>query len=148
MKLINAKLTGALRLVIFAVLAGSGLLAYGQGTSASLTGQVTDPSGAAVAGATVTVTNLNTDFTQSIKTDSVGTYLLRPLPIGDYSLAISAAGFNRYLQKGIVLTVNLAATQDVRLKVGAGKTETVAVTADAEPVSYTHLRSRKALARC
>ena len=137
MKLINAKLTGALRLVIFAVLAGSGLLAYGQGTSASLTGQVTDPSGAAVAGATVTVTNLNTDFTQSIKTDSVGTYLLRPLPIGDYSLAISAAGFNRYLQKGIVLTVNLAATQDVRLKVGAGKTETVAVTADAELINTT-----------
>jgi hypothetical protein len=136
-KLINAKLTGALRLVIFAVLAGSGLLAYGQGTSASLTGQVTDPSGAAVAGATVTVTNLNTDFTQSIKTDSVGTYLLRPLPIGDYSLAISAAGFNRYLQKGIVLTVNLAATQDVRLKVGAGKTETVAVTADAELINTT-----------
>jgi hypothetical protein len=102
-----------------------------------LTGQVTDPSGAAVAGATVTVTNLNTDFTQSIKTDSVGTYLLRPLPIGDYSLAISAAGFNRYLQKGIVLTVNLAATQDVRLKVGAGKTETVAVTADAELINTT-----------
>ena len=47
-------------------------LAYGQTTSGSLTGQVTDPSGAVVPGATVTVTNLGTNLTQSVKTDSAG----------------------------------------------------------------------------
>ena len=135
MRLINAKYAGAFLLIILVGLAGTGLLAYGQGTSASLTGQVTDPSGAAVPGAAVTVTNIDTNFMQSAKTDSVGTYLIRPLPIGNYSLAISAAGFDRYLQKGIVLTVNLAATQDVHLKVGAGKVETVSVTAEAELIN-------------
>lgn len=135
MKLIIAKPVRVLLLVLFVGLACSGLLAYGQGTSASLTGQVTDPSGAAVTGATVTITNVDTNFTQSVKTDSIGTYVLRPLPIGKYALAIDASGFNRYLQKGIVLTANLSATQDVSLTVGAGKTETIAITADAELIN-------------
>jgi hypothetical protein len=136
-KLINARHIGALRLVLFVALAGLGLLAYGQGTSASLTGTVTDPSGAAVAGATVTVTNIDTNLMQTAKTDSAGTYLIRPLPIGNYMLAIDAAGFTRYAQKGIVLTVGLAATQDVHLNVGAGKAETISVTADAELINTT-----------
>jgi hypothetical protein len=131
-RIIHAKYVCALLLVILVGLAG---FAYGQGTSASLTGNVTDPSGAAVAGATVTVTNIDTNFKQSTKTDGVGTYLIRPLPIGTYTLSIDAAGFARYVQKGIILTVNLAATQDVRLKVGAGKAETISVTADAELIN-------------
>jgi len=133
-RFIHAKHVCTLLLVILVGLAG---FAYGQGTSASLTGNVTDPAGAAVAGATVTATNIDTNLTQSIKTDSVGTYLIRPLPIGNYTLTIEAAGFARYVQKGIVLTVGLAATQDVRLKVGAGKAETVSVTADAELINTT-----------
>lgn len=134
-QLINVKHVRALLLIVLVGLAGSGLLAFGQGTSASLTGNVTDPSGAAVAGATVTVTNVGTGFKQSVKTDSVGTYLLRPLPIGSYSLEIDAAGFDRYVQTGIELTANLAATQDVHLKVGAGKAESISVTADAELIN-------------
>jgi hypothetical protein len=124
-------------LLIFVGLASSGLLVYGQATSASLTGQVIDPAGDVVAGADVTVTNIDTNFTQSAKTNNVGTYQLRPLPIGNYTLAIDATGFNRYLQKGIVLTIGLAATQNVTLQVGAAKTETIAVTADAELINTT-----------
>ena len=136
-QLINAKHAGVFLLIILAGLAGSGLLAHGQGTSASLTGQVTDPAGAAVAGATVTATNAGTGLTLTVKTDNVGTYSLRPLPIGNYTLAIDAAGFDRYLQTGIELTANLAATQDVHLKVGAGKAESIQVTADAELINTT-----------
>ena len=132
---VNRKYVRALLLTILVGLVGAGLLAYGQGTSASLTGNVTDPSGAAVAGADVTATNIDTNFTQSVKTDNAGNYLIRPLPIGNYTLAIHATGFARYLQKGIVLTVDLAATQDVRLKIGAGKAETISVTADAELIN-------------
>jgi hypothetical protein len=131
-RFIHAKHLCTLLLVILVGLAG---FAYGQGTSASLTGNVTDPSGAAVAGAAVTVTNIDTNMTQSAKTDSAGTYLIRPLPIGNYTLTIEAAGFARYMQKGIVLTVGLAATQDIRLKIGAGKAETVSVTAEAELIN-------------
>jgi hypothetical protein len=134
-QLINTKQVRALLLVILTGLAGLGYLAHGQGTSASLTGNVTDPSGGAIPGATVTITNVDTGFTQSAKTDNVGTYLLRPLPIGNYSLAIDAAGFGRYAQTGIQLTANLAATQDVSLKVGTGKAETISVTADAELIN-------------
>jgi hypothetical protein len=131
-RFIHAKHVCTLLLVVLVGLAG---FVYGQGTSASMTGNVTDPAGAAVAGAAVTVTNIDTNLTQSIKTDSVGTYLIRPLPIGNYTLTIEAAGFARYVQKGIVLTVNQAATQDVRLKVGAGKAETISVTANAELIN-------------
>jgi hypothetical protein len=134
-RFVKEKYVHAVLLIILVGLVGSGLLAYGQGTSASLTGNVADQSGAVVAGAAVTVTNIDTNFTQSVKKDSVGNYLVRPLPIGNYTLAINAAGFNRYLQKGIVLTIGLAATQDVRLKVGAGKAETVSVIADAELIN-------------
>jgi hypothetical protein len=134
-QLINAKHVRALLVIILVGLAGSGLLGFGQGTSASLTGNVTDPSGAAVAGATVTITNTGTGLTQSVKTDSVGTYLLRPLPIGNYSLEIDAAGFDRYLQTGIELTANLAATQNVRMKIGSGRAETISVIADAELIN-------------
>jgi hypothetical protein len=134
---INAKYLQILLLVIVVGLLGSGLPAYGQGTSASLTGNVTDPSGAAIIGATITVTNIDTNFTQSAKTNSTGTYQIRPLPIGNYTLAIDAAGFARYMQKGIVLTVGLAATQDVSLKIANGKAEMVSVTADAELINTT-----------
>ncbi len=137
MQNINAKHLRVLLLVILVGLLGSAVLVYGQGTSASLTGYVTDPTGAAVTGATVTVTNLDTNFTQTVKTDAVGNYLLRPLQIGTYSLAIEAVGFARYSQKGIVLTVNQAATQDVRLEIAKGKAETVTVIADAELINTT-----------
>ena len=137
MKSINAKQIYVQLLIVFVALVGSAFLAYGQGTSASLTGNVTDSTGAVVAGATVTATNIDTNFTQSTKTNGVGTYLLRPLPIGKYTLEIDASNFARYVQKGIVLTVGLAATQDVSLKVGSGKSETVSVTSDAELINTT-----------
>ena len=73
MQLINTKHVRALMLVILVGLAASGFLAHGQGTSASLTGNVTDPSGGEISGATVTITNVDTGFTQSAKTDNVGT---------------------------------------------------------------------------
>jgi hypothetical protein len=111
------------------------VLLHAQGTSASLTGQVTDPTGAAVVGASVTVTNIETNLSQTAKTDRVGIYLIRPLPIGKYILTIAAGGFDRYQQQGIQLTANQAATQDVFLKVAGGKTETVTVTSDAELIN-------------
>jgi hypothetical protein len=132
--IINAKYLRAFLLLFFI---GAGLLVYGQGTSASLAGLVTDPSGAAIPGATVTITNAGTNFTETVKTDAVGEYLLRSLPLGDYQLAIDATGFSHYAQKGIVLTANLSATQDVHLTVGGGKGETVSVTADAELINTT-----------
>jgi hypothetical protein len=118
-------------------LLASGLRSMGQGTSASLAGNVTDLSGAAVSGASIKIVNVDTNFTLTAKTDSVGNYLLRPLPIGHYVLTIDARGFSRYLQEGIWLMANLAATQNVRLQVGEAQTETIIVTSNAELVNTT-----------
>ncbi len=137
MQRLNTKLVRALFLATLVCFAVSGFLAHGQGTSASLTGNVTDPSGGAIPGAAVTLTNVDTGFKVTEKTNSVGTYLLKPLPIGNYSLAIEVAGFARYVQTGIVLTVGEAATQDVRLKIGAGKVESISVIADTELINTT-----------
>ena len=133
-RLLHLRLRTLVLISALVLLACSGSI-FGQGTSASLTGVVTDASGAAVPGASVKIVNTDTNFTLNGKTDSVGVYLLRPLPIGHYRLQIVAKGFNEYLQDGIVLTTNQTASQSVTLKVGAGKTETVSVTSDAELIN-------------
>ena len=74
-----------------------GSTAFGQGTSASLTGQVTDNSGAIVPGATVTATNADTGLAQTATTNGEGIYLIAPLPPGHYKLMIEAKGFERYV---------------------------------------------------
>ena len=118
-------------------LVGSGVLAYGQGTSGSLTGQVSDPTGAAVVDATVTLKNVDTNFVQTATSNNTGIYLLKPVMPGNYSLTIAAKGFAVYVQHGIVITANLYATQDVHLKVASAANETVTVTADAELINTT-----------
>ncbi|MGB6856523.1 MAG: carboxypeptidase-like regulatory domain-containing protein, partial [Terracidiphilus sp.] len=79
MQLISAKSLRALMLVILAALVGSGVLVYGQGTSGSLTGQVSDPSGAAVNNATVSLKNVDTDYLQTATSNNAGVYLLKPV---------------------------------------------------------------------
>jgi outer membrane receptor protein involved in Fe transport len=112
------------------------VLAHGQGTGGSLTGQVSDSTGAAVAGATVTLINIGTNYQQTAKTDGSGSYLIRPVDPGAYMLQIDAASFARYQQKGIVIHISQNVTQNVTLKVGAVG-QTVSVTADAELVNTT-----------
>ncbi len=127
----------ALLLVILVGLFGSGVLAFGQGTNGSLTGQITDPSEAAVATATVTLTNVSTNLILTTKTDSIGVYQFKLVPPGDYALSVGAAGFANYMQKGIVMNANQNATQNVRLTVATAKGEIVNVTADAELINTT-----------
>lgn len=119
------------------VLVCSGIPVFAQGTNGSLTGQVTDPSGAAVAKASVTLTNLNTNYPQTTTTDDSGIYLFKLIPPGSYSLKINDKGFAEYVQTGIVMNANVNATQNVQLKVSGGQGETVNVTADAELINTT-----------
>ncbi len=96
-----------------------GSTAFGQGTSASLTGQVTDNSGAVVPGATVTATNTDTGLAQTATSNGEGIYLIVPLPPGHYKLMVEAKGFERYVQSGIELSVSVNSTQNVVLKTGS-----------------------------
>ena len=115
----------------------TGVAALAQGTNGSLTGQVTDPSDAAVSSATVTLTNVGTNLVLTTVTDTTGVYLFKLVPPGSYALAISVPGFAKYQQNGIVINANLYATQNVHLKVATASVETVNVTANAELINTT-----------
>jgi hypothetical protein len=122
--------------LILALLFLGGSAAFGQGTSASLTGQVTDNSGAVVPGATVTATNTDTSLAQTATTNGEGIYLIAPLPPGHYKLTVEGKGFERYVQSGIELSVNVASTQNVVLKTGSLQ-NTVTVFENAELINTT-----------
>ena len=137
MHLIGAKEFRALLLVALIGLACSCGLMYGQGTNGSLTGQITDPTGAAIVGANVTLTNTGTSESQIEKTDTTGAYLFKLVPPGNYSLSIAAQGFAAYNQTGIVMNANLYATQNVHLTIAKAQGEVVNVTANAELIDTT-----------
>ncbi len=109
---------------------------FSQTTGASLTGQVTDPVGAALPNATVSVKNVGTNLTDQSASDAQGVYRVSPLPPGTYTLTVTASGFSTYVQQGIVLTIGLSATQNVALKVGSAQ-QTVQVTENAELINTT-----------
>jgi hypothetical protein len=109
---------------------------HAQSTYGSLTGQVTDATGAVVVAADVTFTNVDTNYSQVTKTDSSGVYIFELVSPGRYSLTISATSFAEYVQTGIVINANLYATQNVRLAV-AKAGATVTVTANTELIDTT-----------
>jgi hypothetical protein len=98
--------------------------AWAQDT-ASLTGTVTDSSGAAVPKAQVTITNTEHGINRTAATNESGDYLVGALPIGAYDLTVKAAGFKKYEAKGVVLRVAEKARVNVTLEVGTVSTEVV-----------------------
>ncbi len=125
----TGKLFLALLLVVGLMVAQKG---HAQGLG-RIVGTVTDASGAAVPAAQITVTQTATGATTSAKSDGSGGYVFPSLPPAAYSLQVSAQGFTNYVQKGIVLQADAAATVNIVLKVGAAS-ETVTVTSNAAQV--------------
>ena len=103
---------------LLAVLYGFLLMAQSAAVS-QISGTVQDPSGAAVAGAVVTVIHTETGLTRNTQTGADGSYLLPSLPIGPYRLEVTKQGFSTYLQSGIVLQVNTNPTIYATLSVGS-----------------------------
>jgi hypothetical protein len=87
--------------------------------TAQITGTVTDPSGAAVGNAQVTIVNEGQGTTRTAIANSSGGYLFAALPIGKYDMTVTAQGFKKYEAKGITLDVGQKARNDVALTVGA-----------------------------
>jgi len=106
-------------------------LAVAQTATTSLQGQVLDPLGAAVPGAQVVLTNVDTEASRTITTDANGNYLFASLPPANYRLRVEAAGFRTYVQTNLHLLVNSPMRQNVSLTVGA-RQEMVEVSAAAE----------------
>jgi Carboxypeptidase regulatory-like domain/TonB dependent receptor len=106
--------------LVFAVMiGGSGLSSYAQGPTATILGRVSDPTGAAVAGASVFVENTGTGLRRLASTTAEGDYLVPSLPVGTYTLNITAQGFKAFSDSGIRVEVGQSARVDAHLQIGA-----------------------------
>jgi Carboxypeptidase regulatory-like domain len=99
-------------------------------TTATLSGVVTDPTGAVVPQASVVLASSEKGITRTFSTDPAGHYLFTQLPPSSYILRVKMDGFQTYQQSGIQLNAAQTAKQDVTLTVGA-ESASVVVTADA-----------------
>ncbi len=102
----------------------------GQAIYGTVTGTVTDDSGASIPGATVSVTNENTGLTLESVSDETGTYTIRNVTAGPYTLRATLQGFKEFVQTGIPVTPGGIVRVNGRLEVGA-LTESVTVTTEA-----------------
>lgn len=110
----------------------TGLLAvvsFAQTTSTSILGTVTDASGASIAGAKVTATNVNTGVPSTTVTTDTGDYAFPLLQVGEYQVAVEQPGFRPEVRRGITLQVNEKVRADFSLQVGS-QAEQVTVTAE------------------
>src|ERR1035438_10165575 len=98
--------------------------------SSAITGKISDPSGAAVANATVTGKDVDRGTVWSTKTNTEGVYNLPRLPIGQYELRVEAGGFQKALRPAFSLELNQTARIDIVLTIGA-LSSTVEVTSAA-----------------
>jgi hypothetical protein len=114
----------------------AGVSAFAQTGNTSLRGTVTDPKGALVAGATMTLTNRATGMTLTTTTDKDGAYQFLDVKPATYELNVSAAGFANFKQTGLQLLVATPATNDVKLQL-AGVATTVEVVSTAATINTT-----------
>jgi hypothetical protein len=127
-------LIGALVVALMALPLASA--ASAQITTATIVGTITDSSGAALPGATITARNADTGFTRTVPSNEDGAYRLEFLPIGPYVVEVSLSGFKTATRSGIVLSVNDTARVDASLSLG-GVAETVTVEAVSPDVNTT-----------
>ena len=104
--------------------------AWSQSDRGTLTGVVTDSTGAVLAGAALQATNLADGQNYAGSTTPAGLYSIASLPAGVYELKVDSPGFKTYIQRGITISVAQVTSLDVRLEVGQAS-ETVSVTSDA-----------------
>ena len=107
--------------------------AQGFAQEATILGTVTDPTGAAVPNATITITNNETGVTRTLPSNGDGQYVAPDLHIGPYTIRVNATGFKAAEQKGITLSVGDRSRIDFKLQVGSAQ-EQVTVEANAVAV--------------
>ncbi len=110
--------------------------ACAQVAGATLTGTVTDTSGAVVPNAQVAVTALATGVIRTVTSNGVGLYIAPNLLPGSYDVRVTATGFRAQLEKGITLTVGAQQQLDISMQVGQ-MNQTVVVTTEAPTVELT-----------
>jgi hypothetical protein len=101
--------------------------AFSQAVNATLLGTVTDPSGAAVPNAKVTLTEANTNVSRTGQTNESGNFVFSDVPPGNYFVTVETTGFKKEERRDIALLVNTSQRVDIQLQTGS-LTETVEVT--------------------
>jgi Carboxypeptidase regulatory-like domain/TonB dependent receptor-like, beta-barrel len=109
------------------------LSAAAQVQNGQFNGIVTDPSGAAVAGAKVTVTNRATNLSATARTNTSGFYTVGELPPGSYDLSVEASGFRSFTNKGVGINAGTITRVDAKMQIGQAK-EIVEVSGEATAV--------------
>ena len=118
----------AISFIVLAITAGAGSPAGAQGTSGTIAGTVLDPSGAAVPGATVTVTSGTTEAGTAV-TDAAGSYTVHNLAAGAYRVEVQLQGFERFVRADVQVQVGATTRVDAALEVDVAMLEEVVVTA-------------------
>jgi hypothetical protein len=111
-------LSGSIVLAGIVGLLFSASLAFGQGYG-TISGNITDPTGALVPGATVTATETGTGFARTINADASGHYVIPNLRPTQYDLTVEAKGFEKSVQSHITLLADQAVTMDFKLVIGS-----------------------------
>jgi hypothetical protein len=122
------RITPFATLVLAIIFGGFSSGALAQTITGRISGTVTDPSGAAVPGATVKVTNVGTDISRTAMTDPNGFYVVTNLPVGAYAVLVEKQGFKKSNKTGYTLVADGRLTVDFALETGA-VSETIEVTA-------------------
>ena len=117
------------------VLCAFALAAYAQSDRGSITGQISDPSGAVVASAKIEAKNVDTESAYEAGSSATGNYVIPQLPTGNYQLTVTVAGFKKFVKENISIPVAQTVRVDVKLVIGA-TSDTVTV-AEATPLLKT-----------
>jgi len=107
-----------LALVLFSLALFAGASTFAQTFRGTILGSVTDSSGAAVPGATVTIKNVDTGLVRTVTTSDDGSYAAPELPIGTYTVSVEKAGFKLGVVTGIKVEVSSERRADVALQIG------------------------------
>ena len=125
----NLRKLGLIFLAVVVVLTLAPTSGWSQNVYGTIAGVVTDTSGAAVADAAITLTNVDTGQKRNMETDASGNYTFVNILPGRYKLECEKTGFKKFLREPIVVQIESGVRVDITLAVGA-QTETVEVTSE------------------
>lgn len=129
---------GALKLAVLVLtMALLSSVAWAQTGKGSLRGTITDPSGAVVPNATVSIRNLENGQAYTSKASSAGVYVVPNVQPGEYQVTVQMAGFKKFVQSGVSVEIATITTLNITLQVGS-VTQTVEVNANAPLLKATN----------
>jgi len=117
---------------------------FSQSNNASIDGEITDPNGAVVQGASVVLTSKDTNQSSNFVSDASGLYSFRNVVPGTYQLRVTAQGFGEYVQDGILVRVGYPIRQNIQLKLQT-TIQKVEVSADASALNFENAEIRSSI---